>query len=313
MMSKTDIEYGDRTWNPLTGCTVVSEGCKNCWAQAMAKRLKAMGRPEYQNAVDDNDRWTSVITLVPERLKEPYTWRKPQHVLVEYMGDLFHEDVPQSYIRKVLEVMEETPQHTYQLLTKRPERMANALLRYGGAFPLNNVIAGCTVENQRRANERLSSMSALADGGWRTWVSYEPALGAVNWRGWEFLNQIVCGGQSGKGAKPMHPDWARATRGFCISHNIKFFFKQWGSWLPVIDLYDDAAVDAAEEYNNRWLAQLEPNGAIPVMMAPLGTRGGWHEYQPCPGSWVMAKVGKKKAGRLLDGQEWSGMPRKRRK
>lgn len=303
-MSKTDIEYGDRTWNPLTGCTVKSEGCKHCWAQAMAKRLKAMGRPEYQDAVDEKGHWTGRITLVPERMKEPFTWRKPQHVLVEYMGDLFHEMVPDPYVLNVFSVMAETPKHTYQTLTKRPDIMASIL----EMDPLPNVILGCTVENQKRADERLRPMRALAEAGWRTWVSYEPALGPVNWRGWEFLNQIVCGGESGKGARPMHPNWARAARDFCVLNGVNFFFKQWGSWMPVIDLYDDAAVDASEEYNNRWLAQLEPNGAIPVMMAPLGMQGGWHEYQPCPGSWVMAKVGKKKAGRMLDGQEWSGMP-----
>lgn len=305
-MSKTDIEYGDRTWNPLTGCTVVSEGCKHCWAQAMAKRLKAMGRPEYQDAVDDNDRWTGVITLVPERLKEPYTWGTHQHVLVEYMGDLFHESVPMDYILRVLNVMKNTPLHTYQILTKRPGLMKKFLF---DVKPLSNVILGVTVENQRRANERWAPMVYLSRKGWQTWASYEPALGNVNWSGWEFLSQLVCGGESGKGSRPLHPDWARSARDFCVLNGVNFFFKQWGSWMPVIDLYDDAAVDAAEEYNNRWLAQLEPNGAIPVMMAPLGTRGGWHEYQPCPGSWVMAKVGKKAAGRMLDGQEWSGMPK----
>lgn len=308
-MSKTAIEYGDRTWNPLTGCTVVSEGCKHCWAQAMAKRLRAMGRPEYQNAVDEKGHWTGVITLVSERLKEPYTWRRPQHVLVEYMGDLFHEAVPESYIRKVLEVMEETPQHTYQLLTKRPERMASALIQYSNGSPLGNVIVGCTVENQRRADERLSAMRALFVDGWRTWVSYEPALGPVNWMGWDFLNQIVCGGESGKGARPMHPDWARATRGFCISNNIKFFFKQWGSWMPVVELYEED-IDEVFEYADKWIADVEPNGSIPVMIAPDGKnkKGGWHEYQPCPGSWIMAKVGKKAAGRSLDGVVWSEKP-----
>lgn len=302
-MSKTDIEYGDRTWNVLTGCTVKSEGCKHCWAQKMAKRLKAMGRPEYQDAVDEKGNWTGKITIVPGRLNEPLTWRTPQHVLVEYMGDLFHDKVSAEYIRQVFDVMKATPQHTYQTLTKRPE---NIDLHFDA---LPNVILGVSIENQKRADERLSYMQRLAKQGWRTWVSYEPALGQVNWKGWEFLNQLICGGESGVGARPMHPDWARSARDFCQANKIPFFFKQWGNWMPVAELYADDGPDKAFEYLNHWLAQMEPNGAIPVMTAPLRQEGGWHEYQPCPRSWFMANVGKKAAGRVLDGVEWSEMPK----
>lgn len=307
-MAKTKIEYGDRTWNPLTGCTMVSEGCVHCWAQTMAKRLKAMGRPEYQDAVDEKGRWTGKITLLPERLKEPFTWRTPQHVLVEYMGDLFHENVPQSYIRKVLEVMEKTPEHTYQLLTKRPVRMANALLRYGDAYPLDNVIAGCTVDNQKRADERLPAMRALAEAGWRTWVSYEPALGAVNWKGWEFLNQLVAGGESGVDARPMHPDWARSARDFCLANHVSFFFKQWGNWQPLCDVYDDDAVDIVFDHADKDLCVLGTENDMPVFIEKNDKKGGWQRYQPAPGSWWMANVGKHKAGRMLDGREWSDAP-----
>lgn len=305
-MSKTSIEYGDRTWNVLTGCTVKSEGCKHCWARGMAKRLKAMGRSEYQNAVDEKGNWTGVITLVPGRLNEPFSWRKPQHVLVEYMGDLFHEKVQVSYVDKVFEVMRKTPQHLYQTLTKRPENMQVVLL---DSEPLPNVILGVSIENQKRANERLPFMRALAERGWRTWVSYEPAMGPVDWKGWEFLNQLICGGESGPGARPMHPDWPRSARHFCHANEIAFFFKQWGNWMPIAELYADDGPDTAFGYMDHWLAQMEPNGAIPVMTAPLRQEGGWHEYQPCPGSWFMANVGKKAAGRLLDGKTWSEIPK----
>lgn len=304
-MSKTNIEYGDRTWNVLTGCTIKSEGCVNCWARTMAKRLKAMGRPEYQDAVDDVGNWTGKIRLVPARLNEPFSWRTSQHVLVEYMGDLFHQDVPWDYVRQVFNVMMETPQHTYQTLTKRPEIM-DADLKFTG---VQNVILGVSIENQKRANERLPYMRAMAKRGWRTWVSYEPALGPVDWKGWEFLSQLICGGESGPGARPMHPDWARSARHFCHSNEISFFFKQWGNWMPVAELYADDGPNKAFEYLDHWLAQMEPNGAIPVMTAPLRQEGGWHEYQPCPGSWFMANVGKKEAGRLLDGKTWSEMPK----
>lgn len=306
MMSKTDIEYGDRTWNPLTGCTKVSEGCKHCWAETMAKRLKAMGRAEYQDAVDEKGHWTGKITLVPERLNEPLTWRKPQHVLVEYMGDLFNEKVPVPFVWDVFDVMKNTPRHTYQTLTKRPE-VANVLLAL--YEPMPNVILGCTIENQKRADERLPAMRALSVAGWRTWVSYEPALGNVDWKGWEFLNQLVAGGESGPGARPMHPDWMRSARDWCIVNEVPFFFKQWGNWMPVCELYDEHGPDEAFNYLDYWQAQVQPEGYIPVMVPPIGEReGGWHEFQPAPDTYIMANVGKKKAGRVLDGWQWSEMP-----
>ncbi len=305
-MAKTKIEYGDRTWNPLTGCTIMSEGCVNCWARTMAKRLKAMGREEYQDAIDENGNWTGKIRLIPARLNEPYSWRDPQHVLVEYMGDLFHKDVPVSFIENVFLVMSETPQHTYQTLTKRASNMEFVLI---GHNPLKNVILGVSVENQKRADERREHLRVLAERGWRIWVSYEPALGPVDWTGWEFVSQIVCGGESGPRARPMHPDWARGTRDFCQANAIPFFFKQWGEWLPIAELYAEDGPDKAFEYLDHWIAQLEPNGAIPVMTSPIHSKLPiLHEYQPCPGSWFMAKVGKKRAGRMLDGREWSEMP-----
>lgn len=293
-MAKTDIEYGDRTWNPLTGCTKVSEGCKHCWAETMAKRLKAMGRAEYQDAVDEKGNWTGKITLLPERLKEPLTWRKPQHVLVEYMGDLFHENVPDEYIWDVFSVMDKTPQHTYQILTKRPERMKSTII-----FRVaNNVILGCTIENQKRADERLPFMRKMAERGWRTWVSYEPALGNVDWKGWEFLNQLVAGGESGPGARPMHPDWMRSARDWCIVNEVPFFFKQWGNWHPGKIFYREGWVGGG------WFEGLScaaTGGAHPlidkrILIDPDNKELGW------------MNVGKKIAGRELDGREWSEMP-----
>ena len=282
-MSKTSIEYGDRTWNVLTGCTVVSEGCKHCWARGMAKRLKAMGRPEYQDAVDEKGNWTGVITLVPGRLNEPFSWRKPQHVLVEYMGDLFHEKTQASYLDKVFEVMKTTPQHTYQTLTKRPELMQAILF---DKKPLPNVILGVSIENEKRSVERWRFMQALALRGWRTWVSYEPALGPVDWKGWEFLNQLICGGESGPGARPMHPDWARSARHFCHANEIPFFFKQWGSWVTS---------------ENTSIGTLGGKG----LFVPPSTPGNHIQGD----GWFPVKVSKKAAGRLLDGKTWSEFPK----
>lgn len=276
MMSKTKIEYGDRTWNVLTGCTIKSEGCVNCWARGMAKRLKAMDRPEYQDAVDDAGNWTGKITFIPARLDEPLTWRKPQHVLVEYMGDLFHNKVPATYIDDVFDVMRQTPQHTYHILTKRPDVMKKILFDID---PLPNVILGVSVENQRRANERWAPMVFLSRNGWRTWVSYEPALDQVKWTEWEFLNQLICGGESGTGARPMHPDWARSARDFCVENNVPFFFKQWGEYAPLSHM--------------AWVTD-----KTTFRYKPVSVEGE-----------VIVRVGKGLAGHVLDGVEWLEMPR----
>lgn len=297
-MSKTNIEYGDRTWNVLTGCTVKSEGCKHCWAQKMAKRLKAMGRPEYQDAVDEKGNWTGKIRLVPKRLNEPLTWRKPQHVLVEYMGDLFHKDVPWDYVRRVFNVMMETPQHTYQTLTKRPEIM-EADLKFNG---ISNVILGVSIENYKRANERLPYMRALAERGWRTWVSYEPALGPVDWKGWEFLNQLICGGESGPGARPMHPDWARSARDFCVGNGIPFFFKQWGSHMNVWEC--DSFLRWVQKAKTHVYTQdicIDQDGRV-------CKNGDNFEKAHYPIA-VMSHVSKNKAGHILDHLTWSQMPK----
>ena len=274
-MSKTNIEYGDRTWNPLAGCTIKSEGCVNCWAATMAKRLRAMGRPEYQDVVDDQGRWTGVITFIPARFDEPLTWRKPQHVLVEYMGDLFHNKVPAAYIDDVFSVMKKTPQHTYQILTKRPDQMAMILQDYE---PLPNIILGASVENQKRADDRVEPMHFLSVRGWRTWVSYEPALGHVDWSRWKFLDQLICGGESGNRARMMRPNWARSARDFCVANGIPFFFKQWGEWGPL----DAGRIGESTTFKHK---PLEIDGLR------------------------MFKLGKGMAGHILDGQEWKDMPR----
>jgi protein gp37 len=242
----------------------------------MAKRLKAMERPEYQDAVDDAGNWTGKITLVPERLNEPLTWRKPQHVLVEYMGDLFHKNVPVDYIDRVFDVMRQTPQHTYQTLTKRPDQMAVILQDYD---PLPNVVLGTSVENQNRADERVEPMHFLSMRGWRTWVSYEPALGIVDWSRWQFLDQLICGGESGSNARMMLPRCARSARDFCQRNEIPFFFKQWGAWAPLSNL--------------EWVTD-----STTLKYKPVEAAGE-----------VMLCVGNNKAGHVLDGRKWREMPK----
>lgn len=270
MSDNTNIEYGDATWNLVAGCTKVSRGCTHCWAERMSKRLAAMGRTEYQGVVNEHGHWSGLIRPIPERLGQPLSWRKPRVVLVEFMGDLFHDQVPDEFILSAFETMRQAHWHTFMTLTKRPERMARVL---AGMTPLRNVVLGCSVEDQAQANIRHSHMLAVSGMGWRTWVSSEPRLSPINWTGWQFLNQLVTGGESGPDARPMHPDWVRKDRDWCKFHHVPFFFKQWGAWWPG---------ESGRLYRERTT--------------------NWTDGQP------MIYVGKHKAGREIDGETWSELP-----
>lgn len=302
-MAKSNIEWTEDVWNPLTGCTRIGAGCKHCYAERMSKRLIAMGREEYAGTVDEKGHWTGKINLLPERLNDPISWKKPRRIFVNSMSDLFHKDVPQSFINQVVQVMQNAPQHTYLVLTKRYDRPFMALYPQD-ASP--QIYIGFSICNQADADKALEYLRMVDRDGRNTWVSYEPALGPINWSGFEFIKWMVCGGESGPQARPMHPSWAGWTRNWCKINKIPFFFKQWGEWMPVADLYSDDGSDKAFEYMDHWVAQVEPNGYIPVMSK--FNEEGWCKYQPCPGSWFMAKVGKKRAGRLLDGEVWDQYP-----
>jgi protein gp37 len=277
MMGKTNIDWTDKVWNPLTGCTKIGQGCKHCYAERMAKRLKAMGRPEYQDAVDNAGKWTGKVTLVEERLKDPMKWRKPSRVFVNSMSDLFHENVPSLFIMRMIEVMQNANQHIYQILTKRYFRPGCELMVSDAS---DHIFVGFSVSNQEDADKAWGGLYAVHKAGWRTWVSYEPALGPVDWTGWEFIDQLVCGGESGPGARMMHPDWARSARDWCQAAGIPFFFKQWGEWAPLDHL--------------AWVTD--------------ETRFRWRPVEISNGVW-MCRVGKGMAGHVLDGREWREMVR----
>ena len=271
-MAKTKIAWTDRVWNPLTGCAKVGAGCVNCYAERMAKRLKAMGRPEYQDAVNDKGHWTGRITLAPERLNDPLKWKKPAYVFVNSMSDPFHEDVDSLFILRMIEIMQEANRHTFQILTKRYFRPACELNLQDAS---DHILIGFSISNQEDADKAWGGLYAVHKAGWRTWVSYEPALGPVDWSAWEFIDQLVCGGESGPRARMMHPDWARSARDWCQANNIPFFFKQWGEWAPL-----DHLAWVTDETRFRW--------------RPVETAGG---------VW-MCQVGKGMAGHVLDGVEW---------
>lgn len=329
MSGRTKIEWADAVWNPVTGCTKVSEGCRNCYAERMARRLA--GRLGYP--ADEPFR----VTLHPERLAEPLRWRKPRRIFVCSMGDLFHEDVPDAFIAQVWHRMHLAQEHTFLVLTKRADRMrswvshcgdAQALgwithngtppaKAYAGtgiivgthrAWPLANVWLGVSAEDQRSADERIPLL--LDTPAAVRFVSCEPLLGPVDLYGGDpdprlggtvagrglslepfwlpeddpsgpprpCVTWVIAGGESGPGARPCHPDWVRSLRDQCQAADVPFFFKQWGEYVHVAQMTEDChrAVDAVHNL-----------------------AGHGQDF------WG---VGKKAAGRELDGRTWDEMP-----
>ena len=340
MADKTGIEWTDATWNPVVGCTICSPGCKNCYAMKDAHRLAhAFGQKKYRGLttlIKGKPVWNGTVRLVPDALDQPLRWRAPRKIFVNSMSDLFHEDLSFGAIMRVFQVMWACPQHTFQVLTKRPERMAEFFRRWadltgedgepklargpaatrkahpsgrgqlfadmldamgqpppGAAYPTFdwmggmigyptarvNIWLGVTAEDQLRADERREHLSAVSSLGWRTIVSYEPAIGPVDWTGWEFVRQIISGGESGPDARVHHPDWHRVTRDFCHRNSIAYYFKQWGAWVPANDLPSEQAESL--ELQNRY----ERLGDID-----------------------MVRVGKKAAGATLDRREHREFP-----
>ena len=279
----TKIEWAEETWNPITGCTPVSEGCANCYARRMATRLR--GRCGYP--ADDPFR----IVYHHKKYGEPLRWKKPRIVFVCSMGDLFHKDVDVRYLAEVFGVMKKAKQHTFLLLTKRPENVP----RHESLWD-KNVWLGVTAENQQRADERIPILLQIPAAV--RFVSVEPMLGRVcldihpgpeigkpTGKGWRpaspgTIDWVICGGESGPGARPMHPDWARSLRDQCQTAGVPFFFKQWGKYCYP-DQMPEYTYDAVDVHHN------------------LAGHGDYNK------PWG---VGKKLAGRLLDDEEWNEMP-----
>lgn len=217
MSTQSKIEWTEQTWNPAVGCTKISPGCKHCYAETMAKRLQAMGMRGYENGFR--------LTLIPERLAEPLERRKPTVYFVNSMSDLFHEKVPFDYVRRVFDVMAHAPQHTFQVLTKRPERMAT-FCRDVRVSP--NVWLGVSVENRKHGVPRIDVLRYI-DAAVR-FLSVEPLLedlGAIDLTG---IHWVIVGGESGRKARPMKPEWVDAIKRQCDAVEVAFFFKQWGAW-----------------------------------------------------------------------------------
>lgn len=266
-MSK--IEWTEKTWNIITGCTKHSEGCKNCYAEKMTKRLAAMGQKKYTKGFNK-------VVFHPEELSRKFG-KKPQMIFVNSMSDTFHKDITDKQIRDILFTIrnfkEQNSGLTFQLLTKRAER-----LKYFD-YP-NNVWLGVTVE-KAEYKHRIDSLKDTHAN--RKFLSCEPLLGDLGELDLTGIDWVICGGESGSGARPMHPDWVRNIQRQCQEQNVPFFFKQWGEWVPV-------NLDDMDDFSKTH--QLMGSGIDDKRNS----------------TWML-KIGKKKAGSLLDGKEYKEFPK----
>ncbi|MGO1069281.1 phage Gp37/Gp68 family protein [Lysobacter sp. CA199] len=309
MADHTHIEWTDATWNPITGCSVVSAGCKHCYAMKLAGTRLQHHRSRAGLTVETQAGpvWTGEVRFNEEWLDQPIRWKRPRRIFVCAHGDLFHENVPDEWIDNVFEIMARAPQHQFQVLTKRPERMARYFagmaeselrdrVKYDALaetleWPLPNVWLGVSVENQAVAEQRIPLL--LQTPAAVRWLSAEPLLGDLDLTNRGFLREhrnddgevlhglaridwVVVGGESGAGARAMHPEWARSLRDQCFDAGVAFLFKQWGEWA-----------DAFYCVGGQWPISAWSDGAI------------------------SARVGKKLAGRLLDGEQHDGYPEPR--
>lgn len=215
-MTTTKIEWTEATWNPAVGCTKMTAGCKNCYAETMARRLQAMGANGYENGFN--------FTILPDRLLQPFAVKKPTKFFVNSMSDLFHEKMSFEYLDKIFEVILNTPQHYYQILTKREKKMKKYFEKR--QVP-SNVWLGVTVENEnvKTRIETLKSVDAVI-----RFLSIEPLIGDVGVLDLSGIHWVIVGGESGPNARPMNPDWPKNIQKQCKKQKVAFFFKQWGTW-----------------------------------------------------------------------------------
>ena len=213
-MALSKIEWTESTWNPVTGCTKISPGCENCYAERMAKRLQRMGQPNYVNGFE--------VTLHEHVINYPLRWKRPQMIFVNSMSDLFHKDVPLEFILKVFNVMTQASHHQFQILTKRSDR----LVELNSKLPWpSNVWMGVSVEN----SDYLFRIDHLRQTDARIkFVSFEPLLGPIHDPALDDIDWVIVGGESGPKARPINPAWVREIRDRCLLVNVPFFFKQWG-------------------------------------------------------------------------------------
>jgi protein gp37 len=228
-MAQSQIEWTDATWNPVAGCSIVSAGCKNCYAMEMARRLQAMGVPKYKGLTRKSGKrviWNGVVREDEDSLEIPRRWRTARKIFVNSMSDLFHDAVSDDFIEKVWGVMEETPRHHYQILTKRPERLVSFVQKRMGAI-LPNVWLGTSVEDASEVGriEHLRRAPAAI-----RFISFEPLIGPVGAVDLTDIHWAIVGGESGRSARPIKEEWIDEIYDKCEDFETAFFFKQWGTW-----------------------------------------------------------------------------------
>lgn len=228
-MAESQIEWTDSTWNPVAGCSIVSAGCTNCYAMEMARRLQAMGMKKYEGLTRRTGKravWNGVVREDRGALKIPLNWKRARKIFVNSMSDLFHESVSDAFIGDVWKVMEATPRHHYQILTKRPERMKSILARWEQKV-LPNVWLGTSVEDAEvvgRVDDLRDVPAAIR------FISFEPLIGAVGPVDLTGIHWAIVGGESGRHARPIREEWIDDIYGQCTESGTAFFFKQWGTW-----------------------------------------------------------------------------------
>lgn len=291
MAKKSHINWTDGTWNIITGCIPISPGCANCYASQLAgTRLKNHpSRIGLTKEVNGRHVWTGEVRFNREWLNQPLRWKKPQKIFVCAHGDLFHENVSDEWLNDIFEVMAYAQQHTFQILTKRPDRMSVYLSDLPMILP--NVWIGVTVENQKTADERIPVL--LDTPATKHYLSMEPLLESINISRWlrnqPGIDWIIVGGESGPNARPMHPNWVRSLRNQCIDACVPFFFKQWGEWLPARkDKYGN--VEFCDQNS------IPHDGFLKCRVTSLDDK------------FTAFRFGKKVAGRQLDGKTWDEVP-----
>lgn len=228
-MAETQIEWTDATWNPVAGCSIVSAGCTHCYAMSMARRLEAMQVAKYEGLTRQTGQrivWNGVVREDRAALQIPHRWKKPRKIFVNSMSDLFHASVTDEFIQAVWQVMRDTPRHHYQVLTKRPERMAEFVAgQVHDVLP--NVWLGTSVEDGAVVDriEHLRRVPAAI-----RFISFEPLIGPVGAVDLAGIHWAIVGGESGRSARPVREEWIDEIYGQCLDHNTAFFFKQWGTW-----------------------------------------------------------------------------------
>jgi protein gp37 len=222
MADGSAIEWTDATWNPVTGCTKITRGCDNCYAERFSERWRGIAGHPFENGFD--------LTLRPERITQPLSWKRPRMVFVNSMSDLFHKNVPRHFIDEVFDTMEKGNWHTFQILTKRSSRMRDYLnSRYADYEPPRHIWLGVSVEDSRGAS-RINHLRAARASV--RFLSVEPLIGPVGEVDLKDIHWVIAGGESGPNARPMHIDWAREIRDACRNQEVPFFFKQWGGFRP---------------------------------------------------------------------------------